>query len=427
MFRVGYNLFLLVTSPLWLAYLLWRIVVRGKSREGWAQRLGGLPPTPKGRRAIWLHAVSVGEVIAALPLLQVLREQFPEHHLLLTTLTPTGNATARQQLGKLVDAVGYLPVDLPFAVGRALRRVRPDALIVMETELWPNLLTMAYRRGVRTVIANGRLSDRSLPSYRRFRPFFAQVLRCVDAICAQSEEDAKRFCSIGAPPDRVHVVGNTKFDQAAVGAQEVDAPSLRRELGLPPDAPVLVIGSSRAPEEEKLIASAYRQLRERFPNLCIVWAPRHVERAEEVVDALKAGGFEPWLRTQGTPDTWREQIVLDTFGELGKVYAVGDVAVIGGSFVPLGGQNLLQPLAHGKPVVHGPYMHNFRDVAALARQAGVAWTAQGVDELVQHVSRLLEDERLRHEVARRARALVTEQQGASRRIAEMVKAIVEGW
>ncbi|GIV15203.1 MAG: 3-deoxy-D-manno-octulosonic acid transferase [Armatimonadota bacterium] len=425
MFSVVYNLFLILTSPLWLMYLLWRIVVRGKSREGWAQRLGGLPLPPQGRKTIWVHAVSVGEVIAALPLLQALRAEFPEHHLLLTTLTPTGNATARQHLGKLVDAVGYLPVDLPFAVGRALRRVRPDALIVMETELWPNLLMMAYHQGTRTLIANGRLSDRSLPTYRRFRWFFAQVLRCVDAICAQSEEDAKRFCSIGAPPDRVHIMGNTKFDQAAVGAQEVDADSLRRELGLPHDAPVLVIGSSRAPEEENLIASAYHRLRERFPNLCIVWAPRHVERADAVVEALKAKGFQPWLRTQGTPDTPKEQIVLDTFGELGRVYAVGDVAIIGGSFVPLGGQNLLQPLAHGKPVVHGPYMHNFRDVAALAQQASVAWTAHNMEELVQHVSRLLGDERLRAEVARRAKALVTEQQGASRRIIEMMKAMVE--
>ncbi|MCS6830214.1 MAG: 3-deoxy-D-manno-octulosonic acid transferase [Armatimonadota bacterium] len=424
MFSTLYNLFLMLTSPLWLVYLLWRIVVRGKSREGWSQRLGGLPVSPQGRRTIWVHAVSVGEVIAALPLLQSLREEFPEHYLLLTTLTPAGNAIARQHLGKLIDAVGYLPVDLPFAVKRALQRVSPDALIVMETELWPNLLTIAYRRGVRTFIANGRLSDRSLPTYRRFRWFFAQVLRCIDAICAQSEEDARRFCAIGAPPDRVHVVGNTKFDQAAVGAQEVDVDLLRRDLGLPEGTPVLVIGSSRAPEEEVLIAKAYRRLREQFPTLCIVWAPRHVERAETVADVLRAEGFHPWFRTQGVPDSPQGQIVLDTFGELARVYAIGDVAIIGGSFVPLGGQNLLQPLAHGKPVVHGPYMHNFRDVAALARQAGVAWTAHSEEELVQHVSRLLRDERLRAEVARRAQTLVREQQGASQRITEILKAFM---
>ena len=422
---VLYNLLLVLTAPLWLAYLGWRIVVRGKSREGWSHRLGGLPKPPTGRRVLWVHAVSVGEVIAALPLLQVLRERFPKHHLLLTTLTPTGNATARQQLGKLVDAVGYLPIDLPLAVGRALRRTRPDALIVMETELWPNLLTMAYRQGVRTLIANARLSDRSLPSYRRFRWFFTQVLRCVDAVCAQSEEDARRFCAIGAPPDRVHVLGNTKFDQAAVSAQEVDADALRRDLGLPPGAPVLVIGSSRAPEEEQTIAQAYQRLRERFPNLCIVWAPRHVERAEAVVQVLQESGFRPWRRTQGTPPQPQEQIVLDTFGELGRVYAVADVAVIGGSFVPLGGQNLLQPLAHGKPVVHGAYMHNFRDVVVLAHQAGVAWRAQDADELVHQVTRLLEDARLREETSRRAQSLVQQQQGASMRIVGLLEGLLE--
>jgi 3-deoxy-D-manno-octulosonic-acid transferase len=425
MFGVVYNLFLILASPLWLIYLLWRVVVRGKSREGWGQRLGGLPVSPQGRKGIWVHAVSVGEVMAALPLLQAIREKFPQHHLLLTTLTPTGNAIARQQLGKLVDAVGYLPIDLPFAVGRALRRVRPDALLVMETELWPNLLTMAYHRGVRTLIANGRLSDRSLPTYRRFRWFFARVMRSVDAICVQSEEHARRFCAIGAPPDRVHVTGNTKFDQAAVGAQDVDAALLRRGLGLPEGSPVLVIGSSRAPEEEEIIATAYRRLRERFPNLCIVWAPRHVERAEAIVELLQREGFRPWRRTQGTPDAPQEQIVLDTFGELGKIYAVCDVAIIGGSFVPLGGQNLLQPLAHGKPVIHGPYMNNFRDVAALAKEARVAWVARDAEELAQRAAELLEAEPLRQEVARRAQALVREQQGASRRILDILSELLE--
>lgn len=424
MFYLLYNLFLVLTSPLLLVYLIWRIAVRGKSRHGWRHRLGRLPVSPYGRKVVWVHAVSVGEVIAAIPLLQALREAFPQYHLLLTTLTPTGNATARQQIGKLVDAVGYLPIDFPITVQTALERVRPEVLIIMETELWPNLLITAYRRGVKTIIANGRLSDRSLPAYRRFRWFFSRVLRHVDAICTQSEEDARRFCLIGALPDRVHITGNTKFDQAASGAQEVDVDALRQDLGIPAGAPVLVVGSTRAPEEERLIAEAYRRLREEFPNLCIVWAPRHVEKAEAVAEVLRQEGFHPWFRTQGTPNIPQEQIVLDTFGELGKVYAVGDIAVIGGSFVPLGGQNLLQPLAHGKPVIHGPHMQNFRDVAGMARQAGVAWTASNSSELVQYASRLLRDVHLREEVARRARMLIAEQQGASHRTVELVKMLL---
>ncbi|MGQ9879952.1 MAG: 3-deoxy-D-manno-octulosonic acid transferase [Armatimonadota bacterium] len=424
MFYLLYNLFLVLTSPLLLVYLIWRIAVRGKSRHGWSHRLGRLPVSPYGRKVVWVHAVSVGEVIAAIPLLQALREAFPQYHLLLTTLTPTGNATARQQIGKLVDAVGYLPIDFPITVQTALERVRPEVLIIMETELWPNLLITAYRRGVKTIIANGRLSDRSLPAYRRFRWFFSRVLRHVDAICTQSEEDARRFCLIGALPDRVHITGNTKFDQAAVGAQEVDVDALRQDLGIPAGAPVLVVGSTRAPEEERLIAEAYRRLREEFPTLCIVWAPRHVEKAEAVAEVLRQEGFHPWFRTQGAPNVPQEQIVLDTFGELGKVYAVGDIAVIGGSFVPLGGQNLLQPLAHGKPVIHGPHMQNFRDVAGMARQAGVSWTASNSSELVEYASRLLRDVHLREEVARRARMLIAEQQGASHRTVELVKMLL---
>lgn len=425
MFWWVYNLLLVLASPVWVGYLLWRILVRGKSREGWAQRLGRLPTPAIPRPTVWVHAVSVGETVAAQPLLQQLRQRLPDHFLLLTTITPTGYSTASQLIGKLVDAVGYLPIDLPFAVERAFRRVQPQVLVIMETELWPNLLMTAYRRGVRVVIANGRISDRSLPTYRRFRWFFGRVLRHVDAICVQSEEDARRFCAIGAPPERVQVAGNTKFDQAVVGAQEVDVQALRRDLGLPDGAPTLVIGSSRAPEEEQLLATAYRQLRQRFDRLCVVWAPRHIERAEAVAHALKEAGFNPWFRTQGTPPLPQQQIVLDTFGELGKAYAVGEVAIIGGSFVPLGGQNLLQPLAHGKPVIHGPYMNNFRDVAALAQQAQVAWTAQNAEEVVAHVTRLLQDEGLRQEVAERARRLVLQQQGASQRLADTIQSLLE--
>lgn len=421
MFYILYNLTLIAATPLWLAYLLWRIVVQGKSREGWSHRLGSLPLSPPSRRTFWVHAVSVGEVIASLPLLQALREQYPEHHILLTTLTPTGNATARQYLGKWVDSVGYLPIDLPFAIRRALRRVHPEALLIMETELWPNLLMLTHRSGVKILIANGRISDKSLPRYQRLRWFFRRMLCLVSAICAQSPEDARRFSLIGAPEERVFVTGNTKFDQAAVSAQDVDTQALRESLGMPPQAPVLVIGSSRTPEEELIFAEAYRKLRERFPNLCVVWAPRHVQRSDAVVEALQQKGFQPRRRTEGTPNVPCEQIVLDTFGELGQVYAVADVTIIGGSFAPLGGQNLLQPLAHGKPVIHGPYMHNFRDVVGLAHQAQVAWAAADVDEIVELVSKLLQDESLRSQVSARAQQLVAEQQGASQRIIAMLQ------
>ncbi len=418
-----YNLLLLVCSPFLAIWLVIRLV-NGKGRKGWFARLGFLPKHPEtDEELIWVHAVSVGEVIAAQPLLKVIRQNKPDAKIMITCLTDSGYTTALPLIGKLVDTVSQLPIDLWPCVSLAIKRVRPSVLILMETEIWPNLLTCAHGYGVPIMIANGRISDKSLPRYKSFKPLIADALSKVDIICTQSEKDAERYVSIGSPKQHVRTTGNTKFDGAA-GNLDIDIADFRKQLGLPETGPVVVIGSTRAAEEEQIVGDAYLRLTQQYPDLCIVWAPRHLERKCDVAATLASNGFTPWMRSDGTPDQPKQQIILDTFGELAKVYAVGDAAVIGGSFVPLGGQNLLQALAYGLPVVHGPYMQNFRDIAAICMTNGLSVTAKDADELVQALTRILSDDALRASIKLKAQEVIAQNAGASQRLYDAMTAMM---
>ncbi|MFN3690853.1 MAG: 3-deoxy-D-manno-octulosonic acid transferase, partial [Fimbriimonadales bacterium] len=295
-------------------------------------------------------------------------------------------------------------------------------LILFETELWLNLLTEQKQRGGRVLVLNGRISDRTARRAPKSRPFYTWMLRCVDFICAQSPSDAARFIALGASPSRVEVCGNTKFDQA-LGALGRTADEWRRELSLPEGAPVLVVGSTRTPEEEQLIADAYQQTLHAFPETCLVLAPRHLERVAEVERMVQSRGWKAYRRSQlPLPAGQHAQVVVvDTFGELASLYSVADVAIVGGAFAPLGGQNLFQPLAHGKPVFFGPHTHNFRDIAQLAKAAGVGFEVQTASELAEGVLRLLRDPKLREQIAQQAHELIQKHQGAAERCAEHVQ------
>jgi len=420
--RALYNLALLLLAPLWVPYVLWRIVA-GSWRDRWAERLGFVPvPPPSGKPRVWIHCVSVGETLAAQPVVKHLRQLLPDHELVFSTTTPTGQQTALSVLRDMVDYFVYCPLDLPFAVRRALGRIQPRALVLFETELWLNLLTEQHRRGGRVLILNGRISDRTARRAPRVRPIYAAMLRCVDFICAQSPTDAARFIALGASPSRIEVCGNTKFDQA-LGALDRTADEWRQILALPEGAPVLVVGSTRTPDEEQLVVDAYLRVRATLPDTCLVLAPRHLERVGEVERLLQAHGLTPHRRSQlPLPDgTHAQVVVVDTFGELASLYSVADVVVVGGAFAPLGGQNLFQPLAHGKPVFFGPHTHNFRDIAQLAKAAGVGFEVQTAEQLAEGILRLLHDPKLRERIAQQASELIQKHQGAAQRCAETVK------
>lgn len=419
----AYNLVLLLLSPA-LALLLARRLLAGKSREGWSERLGRAPDSigpERGRRA-WVHVASVGEFMAATPVLKAYRERRPDDQIIVSVITPGGHEVASAQKGKLVSEVFYCPFDAPFAVRRAMRRVRPDLFVVLETELWPNLLHQARQSGARVLLVNARISDRSLGRYRRLRPLFRWVLANFHALLAQSERDACRLVEIGAPPERVRVLGNAKFDQAPDALAPAAARALRAELRMAEAAPVLVVGSTRSADEEALVLDAYREAARVVAGLALIHAPRHVERAEEVMGLMRERGLEPVRRTALAAATGPvRHLVLDTFGELERVYALADVAYLGNSLLPPGGgQNLLQALAQGKPALYGPYMANFRDIAALAESAGVGFRVADAGELARRIVEMVSDAPGREELASRAQAMVRAHRGAAGRYADVM-------
>jgi len=412
-----------------LALYLLRRLLAGKSRDGLAERWGRLRgelACKKGPR-VWVHGASVGEVMAAAPILRAYKERRSGHEIVLSVITPGGYEVASGLVGSLVQAVFYCPFDVPFAVRRVLRVIQPDGLVILETELWPNLLYQARRAGARVVLVNGRLSDRSIGRYRRFRFFFRWTLGCFDRLLAQTERDAARLREIGGDPARISVFGNAKFDQAADRLSSEQVSALRRDLKLPDGAPVWVVGSTRLAEEERWVLEAYRKARQALPDLVLIHAPRHVERAAEVADLMRGVGLNPARRTElASVEGPVSQVVLDTFGELGSVYAVGDVAFLGNSLLPPGGgQNLLQPLAQGKPALYGKYMSNFRDIAALAEAEGVGFPVADAEELADRLVALIRDPARRAALAERAVALVAANRGAAARYAEAIAELVD--
>ena len=420
----AYNAALLLATPVLLPWL-W--VRRSKGKEDaarWGERWGRWPgiDAPGKAPRIWVHAVSVGETVAAGPVLRALRERWPNACLILTTITPTGQAVA---IGRPEpDAVRYFPIDFPVAARRAVATARPDLLLLMEGEIWPNTLVAAKDSGARIAVVNGRLSDRKLPAWKRSAAWIRGGLDAVDVFAMQSDEDARRMVSLGVDPNRVAVMGNTKFDESARPLDTDERAALRAELGIPPDVPVLVCGSTReggngVPDEERLVADAVARVRQVHPNLHVVVAPRHLERVDAVLEAFPGAG----RRSLGEPA--RPDLVLDTFGELSRVYAIAEFAFVGGSLVPWGGQSVFQPLAQGVPVVFGPHMNNQRDIAALAIAEGVGTQVPDsmglADTLLAHLDMPQTE---KDSLSQRARQLIARNQGAAKRVVALAEQLL---
>ena len=348
----------LLLSP-WLAYR----ALRGRL-PGFGQRLGLIAPVvaPSSGPVIWLHAVSLGEVKAAGPLLERLRARYPQLRLVMTTSTRTGWQAARDTI--LPDeTVLFPPFDLAWICRRFLRRIRPQAVLVMETELWPNLFREAKRLGVPLLLVNGRISDRAFPRYKASRFFWRRVLAQPDTVLAQSKRDAERFLALGADPAKVGVAGNMKYAIRPSFAPIV--PKLRTMVEQAAAGPILVAGSTM-PGEEKFLLAAFRELEREFPRLWMILAPRHPERFEAVAEEVQASGIPLVRRSQLDSKTIPQLpgvLLLDTTGELGSVYELATVAFVGGTLVPAGGHNILEPACFRKPIVIGPSMTNFQEIA----------------------------------------------------------------
>ena len=365
-----YCLVLLLAAP----YLVYQAIRKGKYREGFAAKFLGLVPRRTSRRpGVWLHAVSVGEVNLLAPLLAEIARQKPDWECVISTTTRTGMALARKKYSAY--PVFYCPLDFSWAVRAALRRVRPDLLILAELELWPNLVRAARERGSRVAVVNGRLSEHSYGGYRRIRPVVARLLEKIDLIAAQDATYAERFRALGARPDAVQVTGSMKYDGAQTDRENPATLRLRRLAGFAAADVVLLAGSTQEPEEA-IALGLYRDLRSIWPHLRLVLVPRHPERFEAVARLLDASGL-PWQRRtllhQGQPLGGARILLVDVVGELGAWWGTAQIALVGGSLCNRGGQNMIEPAAYGAAVCFGPNTRNFRDIVAvmLARDAAV--------------------------------------------------------
>ncbi|MBA2260526.1 MAG: 3-deoxy-D-manno-octulosonic acid transferase [Acidobacteria bacterium] len=408
-------LFFILTSP----YLLYQAVRYRKYVTSLRQRLGYLPLSFNldGDDSIWIHAVSVGEVLTARALLPELRERYPRLRIFLSTTTMTGQQIARNNL-QYVDEVFYFPFDLRFIVRRTLRLVRPKLFIVMETEIWPNLLRACREAGVKTVLVNGRISSRSYPRYRMARSFFRVVLSHVDRFCMQSAESARRIVEIGADPSRVVVTGSLKFDSLDIpGAPGTAADRGRnrvlRYFRVATDRPVVMAASTLKGEEEPVF-EAFQRIRATRSNALLIIAPRKPERFDDVERIARRAGWDVARRSELRVDAEprNDVIVLDTIGELAQLYQIGTVVFVGGSLVDAGGHNILEPAVFGKPIVFGPHMENFAEIAQAFLDQGAAVQVRNGRELEAALLALLGDPVRRASLGAAARALVEANRGA---------------
>ena len=415
-----YNVLIYLAAPFAILLQLWRGLRDPSYRERLGERLG-FGPAVAGP-TIWIHAVSVGEVQAALPLIAQLRKRHPRYQVVLTTVTPTGAARAKLLFGDQV-ILRYVPFDLPGSVKRFFDRVQPKLAMILETELWPNLYGECGRRGVPLVLASARVSPRSVGKYRRLVPLFRKTLSHGIVIAAQSESDAERFRSIGATPERTHVTGNIKFDfEPPAGIEEQGRRWRERNA---PGRRIWVAGSTHE-GEETIVLDAHRRVLERFPDALLVLVPRHPQRFDTVRDLLAKRHDRAANRSSGAAISPSTSVLLgDTMGELMMFYAAADVAFVAGSLVPIGGHNLLEPASVGRPVLTGPHNFNSEEIAQLLMDAGAAFVVSDTEQLAHAVSGLLDAADLRDVMGAAGRAVLDANRGALDRLLTLVDPLLE--
>ncbi len=418
--RFAYVVLSYLLSPLYAMYWIFRGLVNQAYWDRLGQRLGfGYPVLSKG--SIWIHAVSVGEVQATVPLIEVLRDRFPNRQLLITTVTPTGAARASSLYGHRVTHC-YVPFEIPFAVRNFFNAIKPDLALVMETEIWPNLYDACGRREIPLILVSARISPQSVNRYRRFLPLFRETLSHGIVIAAQSEADAERFRSLGAAPERTWVTGNIKFDFETPADLEGRGEALREQYF--PERPVWVAASTHDKEEEQVL-SAHQQLLEEIPEALLILVPRHPERFGAVKSLLRKAEVKFVSRTDERPCA-RDTVVFvgDTMGELPMFYAASDIAFVGGTLVPIGGHNLLEPAALGLPIVTGPHLFNTQDIANMFSELGAFVQVQDATELSAALKTLFRDRDEAQKMASKGRTILVDNKGALQRLLDLMEPLI---
>ncbi len=425
MARLLYTLLIYLCLPLILLRLLWRGARAPAYRRRWGERFGFVERLAAAQAVIWVHSVSVGETIAAAPLVRRLQKQHPEAILLVTTMTPTGSAQVKKIFGNSVEHC-YAPYDMPDAITRFLRRTHPALLIIMETELWPNLIHACHRRAIPVVLANARLSAKSAAGYAKVGRLSRPMLRELTAIAAQTKADGERFAQLGVSSEALEVTGNIKFDLQLDGALRKKAALLKKQWQGSSGRPVWLAASTHRGEDE-IILDAYSQVLEQRPDLLLVLVPRHPERFDEVAALCSEAGYRLQRRSDGGADDRSQlessvQIVLgDTMGELLSFCGASDLTFVGGSLVDVGGHNLIEPAAWGVPVLSGPHLFNFTEVSRLLAEAGGLAICATATELAEQVVALLVDAGLHRQMSSAALAVTEANRGALDRLTVLLE------
>jgi 3-deoxy-D-manno-octulosonic-acid transferase len=417
--RILYNLLAYLLQIPVAVYWLVRAIGNSSYRQGFGQRFGF--GYPKFSRCIWIHAVSVGEVQAAAPLIRQVSKQFPDRQLLITTVTPTGAAHVRTLFGETV-AHSYIPFELPIAVNRFFNNTKPELALIMETEIWPNLYRGCGVRNIPLILVSARISPRSLGGYRKLSPLFKETLSHGIIIAAQTKADADRFRSLGANSVRTWVIGNIKFDIELPENLAADGRELRANMF--GDRPIWVAGSTHDQEEQQVLA-AHALLRTRYPRLLLVLVPRHPERFNDVRRLLEQQEFSYASRTkEQSCDEATQVFLVDTMGELPLFYAASDIAFVGGSLVPVGGHNLLEPAALGLPVISGPNVFNAPEIADMFVDKGACTIVQDAPELAAAISTLVADPDAAKAMGERGREIVLSNRGSLAKLLSLLEPLI---
>ncbi|MEW6616440.1 MAG: 3-deoxy-D-manno-octulosonic acid transferase [Thermodesulfobacteriota bacterium] len=426
-----YNLLVTAAAVLILPPLCLYVLITGKYREGLGQRLGFIQPqtpdSPSLKPRLWIHACSVGEIIVISPIITEIKKIYPSSCIVVSNTTRGGHGFAKKALEDVSSYI-YFPLDLGWVVRRVLRAVSPDIFIVSETEIWPNFLRTAKKLGIKTIMVNGRISVRSFGSYMKVRFFIKRVLQNLDIMSMITKSDADKIISMGASPERVLITGNSKYDRLADQVHPGFEEEMRRILSISREDKVLIAGSTRTGEEE-IVIEAYLKFIEVYPEMLMIIVPRHIERTGEIEELLRKNSIGFVLKTEldkGKMKRDKQVIVIDTIGDLFKVYSVGTIVFCGGSLVPLGGQNVLEPAAWGKVVFYGPFMEDFLDARELLERVGAGIEIKDADELVDTGTKLLKDPERLGFLGKAGREAVMANRGAARRNAELIKELLDG-
>ncbi|MFO1256925.1 MAG: lipid IV(A) 3-deoxy-D-manno-octulosonic acid transferase [Gammaproteobacteria bacterium] len=417
--RAIYSLLFIFGLPVILLRLIMKSVKLPAYRSRWRERFGC--PSLSLTSSIWVHAVSVGEAISAVPFVRQIQKQFPALPIVVTTMTPTGSDRVKAAFSKELNQTifhSYVPYDIPFALQAFIKRVNPMALILMETEIWPNLITVCHDYHIPMMIANARLSPKSLKQYKMGRAIVKPLMEKITYVGAQSAMDSERFIEIGTPTETVQTVGNIKFDMSWPPEVIQKGKALRHQLGTHRQ---IWIAASTHEGEEAIVLQAYHQLKSQFSDLLLLLVPRHPERFQKVAQLCETANLKIVKHTENIPCSNETDVFLgDTMGEMGTFYAASNVVFVGGSFAPIGGHNLLEPAALSLPILTGPHLHNFVYISEVLLAAGGATLVQNQDELVECIANLLRDPKWAHVQGQRAQTVVEENKGALERLMKLV-------